>query len=42
MLLKPRADWSIQIVKNAMTQASMLVLPKLVSLLTTLYYRLAE
>lgn len=42
MLLKPRADWSPQIVKNAMTQASMLVLPKLVSLLTTLYYRLAE
>lgn len=42
MLLKPRADWSIQIVKNAMAQASMLVLPKLVSLLTTLYYRLAE
>ncbi len=42
MLLKPRADWSPQIVKNAMTQASMLVLPKLMSLLTTLYYRLAE
>ena len=42
MLLKPRNDWSPQIVKNAMTQASMLVLPKLVSLLTTLYYRLLD
>lgn len=42
MLLKPRADWSVQIVKNALKQASMLVLPKLASLLTTLYYRLAE
>lgn len=42
MLLKPRADWSRQIVKNALTQASMLILPKLVSLLTTLYYRLSD
>lgn len=42
MLLKPKSDWSAQIVKNALKQASMLVLPKLASLLTTLYYRLAE
>lgn len=42
MLLKPKDDWSPQIVKNALTQASALVLPKLVSLLTTLYYRLAH
>lgn len=42
MLLKPKDDWSRQLVKNAIAQASMLVLPKLVSLLTTLYYRLSD
>ena len=42
MLLKPHSEWSRQIVKNALTQASMLVLSKLVSLLTTLLYRLSD
>jgi hypothetical protein len=42
MLLKPKSDWSRQIVKNALNQAALLVLPKLVSLLTTLLYRLSD